>query len=257
MDIETQLMEQMIGHSIPFEKSDEDGSPVYFQLAKAIQRQIEKGTPASGALIPSERKIALHTNLSVATVRKALEMLVNRGFLTRLQGKGTYVTGTAQRRHKIRYYPLVNDFYSDAPNWDIKILGLKRIDGQPSINRLLKIRETEELYQLERILFYQDVPLVTCVSYLPRHMFKGLEAHDLRNSTLYLFLEDKFGIATISHRELLSAVLADEEVAGYLKVDAGHPVLKIEKLVFTHQEKPYEYRISYCRTDESRIRRVL
>ena len=257
VESDSTLMEQMIGHSLSFEKSEADGSPVYFQLARAIQRQIEEGSLAAGALIPSERKIASHTRLSMATVRKALEMLVNRGFLTRVQGKGTYVTGTAQRRHKVRYYPLVDDFYGDAPNLTIKTINLKIISGQPPINRFLGIENTAELYRLDRILAAHDTPLVTCVSFLPHRLFSGLEAYDLENSSLYLLLEDKYRITTVSHRELFSAALADEEVAGHLGVEVGHLVQKIEQLVFTHQEKPYEYRISYCRTDERKIRRIL
>jgi DNA-binding GntR family transcriptional regulator len=57
--------------------------------------------------------------------------------------------------------------------------------------------------------------------------------------------------------ELYSATLAEENVANLLNVAAGHPLLKVEMLALTYKEKPYEYRISYCLTDEKKIRRVI
>ncbi len=248
------LIEQLFGHTTLFEKSEEDGIPVYFQLAKWIQQQIEKGSLSAGALIPSERKIASHTNLSLATVRKALEMLVHRGFLTRIQGKGTYVAGTNQRFRNIRYYPLVHDFYDDVPSAIVKPIDLEMVNGSTLINRYLKIGETKKLYKLRRILTYNGTPMVFCISYLPCELFSDFEKYEsVLTDYLYMFLEDKYGVTTISHWELFSASLANEEIANQLKIEIGHPVLKVEKLILTHKEKPYEYRTSYCLTDERKI----
>lgn len=257
---EIKKIEQMIGSSVPFQKSEEDGSPAYFQLAKRIQQQIENGKYAAGELIPSERKIAAHCKLSLATVRKALEVLVQQAFLKRVQGKGTYVASTADRIKSIRYYPLAEGFDDDQALLDIKFIELKIIKGRPWPNQQLKIRGDQELYMLKRIVTHVDKPIIYCVSYLPCKMFKGLEAcrqADFEIEPLYLFLEKKFGITTTEHIELLSATLSDEETAESLNVKTGLPLLRIDKLVFTHKEKPYECRVSHCLTDERKIRRVI
>ena len=253
-------MERLIGSSIPFVKSEDAGSPLYFQLAKAIKDQIEKGHLRVNALIPSERKIAAYNNLSIATARKALEELVQKGFLTRVHGKGTYVTGTAARRKKIRYYHLVEGFHDDRAHTDLKFVALKTIKGQPWLNDQLKIPNNQDLYEIKRIITHSDRPIVYCVSYLPRKMFKDLEKYekvDFEGYSLYLFLEEKFGVTTVKHIELYSSTLADGETAGPLNVKKGHPLLRIEKLVFTYKRKPYEYRISHCLTDRHKILRIL
>ena len=113
---------------------------------------------------------------------------------------------------------------------------------------------------LKRILTHLDKPLVYCVSKFPRKMFKGLEEceqTDFEIEPLYLFLEKKFGVTTTEHIELLSATLSDEETAESLNIETGLPLLRIDKLVFTHEEKPYECRVSHCLTEERKIRRVI
>ena len=133
-------MASMIGLSAPIEKSNEDLTPVYHKLEKAIKEQIENGRLAVGAKIPPEREIARLNNVSLTTARKALQNLVQHGFLHRIQGKGTFVSNTALRREKVRYYPLSNQFQDDISEPSIKLIGLKLIPGNPRINRHLKIR---------------------------------------------------------------------------------------------------------------------
>jgi GntR family transcriptional regulator len=253
-------IERLIHRSIPFQKSDSNGSPVYFQLAIAIQKQIEKGRLKAGALIPSERKIASVYNISIATVRNAFDDLIKKGHVHRIQGKGTYVSGTSDRRQKIRYYPFVEGFHDESKPSDIKFVELKIIEGQTWINDQLKIREDEQVYLLKRIITTSELPAAYCVSYLPRKMFKGLEDYsqtEIEKFSLYIFIEQNYNISTIKHIELFSAGRADQETANQLNVEQDKALLRVEKLIFTHKDRPYEYRISHCVTDACKIRRII
>jgi len=255
-----QKMEQLIGSAIPFKKSEEDKSPVYAQLAGAIRRQIEKNHLPAGMLLPSERQVASFGHISIATVRKAFEELAAVGYIHRVQGKGTYVSSTADRRKKVRYYPLVEGFYSEQVQGGIGLVALKIMNGTPGINKQLQIRSNQKLYELRRVITSGQKPIVYCISYLPQKMFKGLEDavhEDLDQYSLYVFLEEKFGVPTIRHIELFSAECADQDVARCLHVKPGHPLVKIEKLIFTHRDNPYEYRVSFCLTDTYRLRRII
>jgi GntR family transcriptional regulator len=239
--------------------SIEDPTPVYYQLEKAIQELIESGRLAVDDPIPPEREIARMNGLSLTTVRTALQNLVQNGFLHRIQGKGTFVSNTAQRRKTVRYYPLVKHFMDDINEPGIKLMELKRIKGKSHINPHLKIRANQDLYELKRVLSLNRKPIIYCISYMPYNLFKGLENYKqfyFEKYPLYIFLEQKFGISTMKNRELYGAVLADKDLGGILKVKEGHPLLFIEMQALTHKEKPYEYRISYCCTDERKIRRI-
>lgn len=253
-------MKKITGLSIPLEKSNEDATPIYHQLSRAIQEQIEDGHLAVGEQIPTERKIAALNNISMATVRKALGNLVQEGLINRVQGKGTYVSSTAIRRQKIRYYPFVKNFHDDASNTNVEFIELKIVKGQPLINRHLKIKAIQNLYEMKRTLNSYHKPLVYCISYLPRDMFKNLKdykKYHFEKHYLYLFLENEFGVSTIENIELYGVALADQDTAKILNVEVGHPLLRVEMIALTHKKKPYEYRISYCLTDERKIRRII
>ena len=64
---------------------------LYVQVYSIIKDKIEKGDWASAAQIPTEDELCRSYDVSKATIRIALSELVRDGYLTRQQGKGTFV----------------------------------------------------------------------------------------------------------------------------------------------------------------------
>lgn len=71
-------------------------SPIYMQLAHTLRLQIMEGKIAAGDALPSERDLCEIMGASRVTVRKATELLIEEGLLSRRQGSGTYVTPRIQ-----------------------------------------------------------------------------------------------------------------------------------------------------------------
>ncbi|MEW6262313.1 MAG: GntR family transcriptional regulator [Thermodesulfobacteriota bacterium] len=241
-----------------FEKIEKAGVPVYFQLAAAIQAQIEKGELNAGAMVPSERKVAAQNKISIATVRRAYEELVKSGFLKRIQGKGSFITSSADRRKQIRYYPIATGFEDNIFMLMSKLISITTIKADENVGHRLRVKNSAELFKIKRLLIHKDQPLIYCLSYLPKEIFPDLDKWDrlyFETYVFYIFLEEEFGISTINHTELIGVKLADKETSELLQVEKDYPLLEIEKIVYTHKNKPYEYRKSYCRTDKGRLRR--
>ncbi|MGD2272938.1 MAG: UTRA domain-containing protein, partial [Desulfobacterales bacterium] len=134
--------------------------------------------------------------------------------------------------------------------------GLQKVESKQPHNRYLKIRSDQNLYEISRLFFFKKKPIVHCISYLPQKMFKNL--HELpiflfEKITLYEALEKNYGVPTLYNHELFSTASADDRIAELLQISAGKSLLYIEMLSFTYKDKPYEYRQSYCVTDERKV----
>jgi len=70
-----------------------DSEPLYRQLANHLMEQIVLGTIAPGEKLPSESEMLRQYNVGRMTIRNALALLVNEGFLTKSRGRGTFCTG--------------------------------------------------------------------------------------------------------------------------------------------------------------------
>ena len=64
----------------------------YIQLYSNITDAIRNGAYSSGDKLPTELDLAKQYGISRQTVRLALEKLENDGFISKLQGSGSYIT---------------------------------------------------------------------------------------------------------------------------------------------------------------------
>jgi len=65
--------------------------PQYFQLQRWLAEQIEQGIFKPGDKIPTEAELVQIAGLARATIRQAIQNLVNMGYLTRKRKLGTFV----------------------------------------------------------------------------------------------------------------------------------------------------------------------
>jgi GntR family transcriptional regulator len=230
--------------------------PMYYRLQALILRDIESGSLGPGSMIPPERRLVESYGLSVGTVKKAILNLVNEGYLYRIQGKGTFVAGTSLRRESLRYYHLLERFGGEEKELSVHLTGMRKISGFQPANSQLRIKPTQDLFELKRLFLLKDTPVVFSVSYLPVLLFLGIDkipASHFERKTLFATIEEKFGLPTIYNRELIGAGLPSAETARVLRVQKNRPVLFIEMLAFTYRDRPYEYRRAYCVTDSRKI----
>jgi GntR family transcriptional regulator len=232
--------------------------PIYYQLQTIIQNDIEGGRLKPGDAITPERKLAERYKVSVGTVRQAIAPLVNEGLLIRMQGKGTFVAGTTMDPDYVRSYRFLSDFSEAEAPIKFTFKSLKKVAGSTRINACLKIAAGQDLFELKRLMLIDNEATAYSISYLPQRMFKRLDetpSSRFEKIALYRIIEQAYSVPTISRRELFSVAAADKEVAALLQVEPGSPVLVIEMMAYTHKERAYEFRKSFCTTRSRRLLR--
>lgn len=73
-----------------------DGLPqyVYVQVADRIEAEIRSGRLPVGARLPNERDLGREQGVAPGTARRAVQELRDRGLVTTLPNKGTFVIKT-------------------------------------------------------------------------------------------------------------------------------------------------------------------
>ncbi|MEV7629991.1 GntR family transcriptional regulator [Actinoplanes sp. NPDC089786] len=71
---------------------DHDGPvPLYVQVADAVQTRIESGELLPNRPIPSENRLVQEYDVARGTARKSIQLLRERGLVTTVVGRGTFV----------------------------------------------------------------------------------------------------------------------------------------------------------------------
>ncbi|MDH3378608.1 MAG: UTRA domain-containing protein, partial [Gammaproteobacteria bacterium] len=103
---------------------------------------------------------------------------------------------------------------------------------------------------IERIRNLDNQPAILETIILPTGLFGDLgkvRIYDLPN-TLYQLYETQFGVTIHRAEEQLRAVAATDHDASLLGLEAGTPLLEIERTALTLDGTPVELRISRCST---------
>jgi GntR family transcriptional regulator len=117
---------------------------------------------------------------------------------------------------------------------------------------LLKLKAGDTIIQIDRVQSFAGKPIVFEEILLPEARFKGLDLERLNawHGPMYAFYEAQYVTHMVRAEEKIKAVSADEDLAKYLHLKVGAPLLSVERVAFTYGNKPVEIRHARYDTSE-------
>lgn len=214
--------------------------PVYIQIHDKIKNDIEHGVWKIGDRLPSERELATQFNVSRMTLRQAIQTLADEGILERKIGSGTYVA-----RKKVQEKMTGTTSFTDIMLSQNRVPSSKTVSyyvAKPSSSEMekLKLKENEQIVRMERIRFADDLPICFEVASVPYSLVDQYSKTEI-TSSFYKTLEEK-GSNKIGHaNQTISAMLASEQIADYLKIKRGDAILRLRQISYFENGLPFEY----------------
>jgi GntR family transcriptional regulator len=204
--------------------------PLYIQLANALQDFIGLEKLKPGDLLPSETVLASDNHLSRATVIKAFDTLIDRGVVTRRQGKGTFVNARPMERQ----LPELNSFSAHVHGLGFapgsSLLRFEKMASNSPDRPSSVFEEQEPLVLIERLRTVGGAPVGIHRTLVPADITEhiGLTEHVAASSdfSFYEFLQ-RGGVYLNSGEESLRAINADARDAEFLGVEEGTALIEI------------------------------
>ena len=120
--------------------SQNNGVPIYKQIADAFRSDILAGKYKQGEYLPSIRELAKDLRISVITTMKAYETLELEGLVTASQGKGFYVNAQDSEMLKEQHLRKVEESLTAAID-AAKIAGMSDTELVDTLKALLELQE--------------------------------------------------------------------------------------------------------------------
>ena len=226
------------------EKLEAQGQePLYKQVEKRILQCLAAGEWRPGDRIPTEPQLAERFGVAVFTIRAGISELVAAGILVRRQGKGTFV---ARHGRQLRYQ--FTHVFTDAGARvapERELISIGRAAATDEVTGFLELAPSRRgVIAIECRLHFESRPIALMDIWLPPHLFSGLTARAIRDSdeNLYSVYQDCCGINVIRIEERVHAVKAGARAARALRLDAAEPVLCIDRVDYTYNDLPVEFR---------------
>ncbi len=209
--------------------------PRYVQISETLIREIAAGHLADGSRLPPERQMAVEMEVSVGTLRKALDLLVDQKLLERIQGSGNYVRARQD----------VNSVYSMFRLENVQGGGLPTAQVL-SVDRLLKPQDFPEFgasvegFRIRRLRRLDKIPMAIEEIWLDGGYIETLNASDLSDS-LYLFYRQQLGLVIGHAEDRIGVAIVPEWAPTEFDHDVGQAVGYIERVSWSQAGTRAEY----------------
>jgi GntR family transcriptional regulator len=237
---------------------DAAGAPLYRVVKRSLLRAIEAGHYPAGGALPSEGEMAAQFEVSIGTLRHAVDELVAEHILVRRQGRGTFVAMHNADRFLFQFFHVErSDGLREIPR--VELVAFERVRMEEDAAEALGVKAGEPAIQVDNRLLLQGHAVIHDRLTLPALLFKGLNEKRLRerSSTIYHLYQTEFGITVTHARERARAVGADRLAARVLGLPTGKPVMQVRRTALTFGDKPVEYRVSTIDTARHEYVRLL
>jgi GntR family transcriptional regulator len=215
-----------------------------------IQDKISNGELTVGDLVPSESQLSKKLDVSIGTVRKAIDILENDRILYRHHGKGTYVSDYGFDNRMFNFFS-----YGSNTGSSIRIYKTtpkrKKIKATNEISKELKINHGDDVIYLERMGYIDKKhPVIIEKSWWVAHVVDGLQKSNLHiPDLLYALVSKHFGTHITSSKEVLTAGIADQKTSEILNINKGDPVVILYRHSYAKDKGLVEFRITTGRAD--------
>ena len=230
------------------------GIPYYFQLKNYIIEKIDSSKWKPGEQLLPEIKVCNLLDISRTVVRQTYQELVSEGYLIKKKAKGTFV---AEPKINENLAQSLMGFYEDmsARGFKIKndILLQEKIPADEKIAKNLNISVGSEVIVIRRLRKINNEPVVLDKTHIPYELCPDLLKEDLRNKSLYSFIEGSYNLKIDKGIRYIEAAIAQGDEAKLLEVKKGAPLLYIVSIGYLDDGTPLEYYNALHRGDRIRF----
>ena len=231
--------------------------PLYSQVKSILKKNIAEELYPVHENIPTEKELQEAFGVSRITVRKALDELLNEGYIERQRGKGTVVLPQGiieENLHSDKSF--TEDMKSRGLIPGTKVSRLREVRASGAIAEGLDLEQGVVVLELTRVRTADEIPVVIFKSYINPNMIEISLEEIESNESLYSLIKQK-GHTIKLIKEIFEVTLSTEWNSHLLETPLGTPLLKRSSIIQSEGKRMiyteslyngYLYRYSIDRT---------
>ncbi|WP_425073650.1 GntR family transcriptional regulator [Sagittula sp. S175] len=214
--------------------TDRHALPLYLQISEMLIRDINAGRLADGERLPPERDYAERLGISVGTLRKALDQLVEKGLLERVQGSGNYIRAKADVQAVYAFFRVELLEGGGLPT--AQVLDVTTVDKPAD---LPAFGTSDKAHRIRRLRRLNKVPAIIEEIWLDASYAPRMAREDLSES-LYLYYRDKLGLVIHRVEDRMGVAPVPDWAPPEYGLTAGASTLLATRISFDHDGRRAE-----------------
>lgn len=225
----------------------------YLTIHNDIVQQIEAGQIAPNTLLPSEHELKDRYNTSRETIRKALNLLSQNGYIQKVRGKGSIVIKSTKVDFPVSglvSFKELADKMGQKPVTIVHELSLMKPD--PFIMKQLNLSSKEHVWQVFRVREMGGEKVILDKDYLNKKFVPAL-TKEICEHSIYDYLENDLQLSISFAKKEIIVEEPTEEDRQLLDLDGHHNIVIIKNYVYLDDASLFQYTESRHRPDKFRF----
>lgn len=214
-----------------------DGTPLYQEIYEDLRSKIEAGLYSENTALPAERVLCQMYHVSRSTIRTSLAALHQSGYIVKAHGNGNFVKPKMFEQRLTKFHSFAGSLKAQHILIKNQILDFETISADKYLDSLSQTRKDFETntmwHKLVRLRSAEAFPLMIETSYLPQSRFLSIDSTQLRDGSLYAYLETNYNMEITDASEVLSPLIPTNKERLLLQIPPHVPCMLIER--FCHE----------------------
>ena len=205
--------------------------PLYVRIKQHIKDIIESGSVTAGGRLPSEQELVRDLGVSRMTANRAVRELAAEGYLTRVQGLGTFALGVPAQSQAMQIRNIADEIRERGHRHTSKLIDLCEMQATEIVAQALGLTTGARVFHSLIVHSENTTPIQIEDRYVNPAVAPDYLNADLSRQTPNEYL---VAIAPISQAQhVIEAVKPDKKAARFLKIPADQPCLRVFRITWS------------------------
>jgi GntR family trehalose operon transcriptional repressor len=225
----------------------------FIRIYEDIADRIRTGEIEAGTLLPSELDLSESYQTSRETIRKALKMLSEEGYIQKIQGKGSIVLDIRKIDFPISglvsFKELAKKMGHRAKTY-VKVFEEKKVDQ--ALFKKINFGLNEKVWEIRRVRKVDGEHVILDKDLISQRLIPGL-SKEICNDSIFEYIEEELGL-TISFAK--KEILVEEPTAEdreLLDLEGFHNVVVVRSQVYLEDASQFQFTEARHRPDKFRF----
>ncbi len=192
--------------------------------------------------LPSETDLAKKLGVSRNTIREAYIELEAEGVIIRRHGLGTFVTHSPVIRDSLDDFAPFHQIIKESgftPGFETLSMGF--VDAPDDVMDFFCLPVGEQVFRISRRVHADDKPVIYIQDFINPEINGQIDNWTEFDGNMIQFLTGALETPLHHIQSYIRAAALSQEVAPYLDLKSGTPILSVRSLIFKEDNQPVAY----------------
>ena len=212
--------------------------PLFARIEADLRQRILGNQLLAGSKLPSEAALEAQFGVSRITVRQALATLRAGGLITKINGKGSFVTRPCDAPDLGPLTGFYEHMRSRGHSTRGQTISVREVRASAATALALRVTSGTALTAVTVVRLVNGRPIAVGTTYGGPGLMKAILREDIETNDVMTLLESRLGYRLQSMHIESSAIAAGKTRARHLAIGAADPVLRIRFTPHDASDRP-------------------